>query len=111
MLNRLSELAGRTENDDLEEKFGSRAVVEVLRAAAEKRLALGARKVGQPPPPPSQTAGGAAEDEFSSELDDLIPDWLGKTQVGATIDQLAGFYLRKGKAECVSVSLSTFICS
>lgn len=114
MLNKLAELAARTGSGADEEKYAVRAVTEVLRASAEKRRSLGAR------PPQTQVIKGATKAAAEGgatpsppppgngdpDLDDLLPDWLGKTQVGATVDRLAGLYLKQGRAEYVLAEIS-----
>jgi hypothetical protein len=101
LLNKLAELAERTGDVTAEEKYAGRAVTEVLRASAAQRRALGekAKADGR-----GSSAAGAAKQapgEDDPGLDDLLPEWLDRTQVGATVDRLAGLYLRQGKAECV----------
>lgn len=99
VLNKLAELSERLGDVAAEEKYASRAVTEVLRASASQRLKLGEKAQVK-----GRRAATAVAGEDDPELDDLLPEWLDRTQVGATVDRLAGLYLRQGKAECVPPS-------
>lgn len=106
VLNKLAELAERMGDAVAEEKYAGRAVTEVLRASATQRRALGEMAKADGRGSTAATATKQAPGEDDPGLDDLLPGWLDRTQVGATVDRLAGLYLRQGKAECVPRMLS-----
>lgn len=92
MLYKLAEVAEKLRRDGDEERWLTRAVEEGLRAVVERR-----KEVRE------------EVEESKVEVQEVpMPSWLSKADLGACLDKLGEFYLKKGQAELVSPFLSFF---